>query len=41
MNLDEKARIANLLETLGVNMIEAELLITFDGNYKAIHPTDG
>jgi isopropylmalate/homocitrate/citramalate synthase len=31
LKLDEKARITSLLETLGVNVIEAELPIAFDG----------
>ena len=41
LKLDEKARIASLLETLGVNVIEVGLPIAFDGKFKAIHHTDG
>ena len=37
MNLDEKMRIASVLEEMGVNVIEAGFPIASDGDFEAVH----
>ena len=37
MNLDEKIRIATMLEGMGVDVIEAGFPIASDGDFEAVH----
>ena len=37
MNLDEKLRIAEVLENMGVDIIEAGFPIASDGDFEAVH----